>query len=118
MVEGQKAEFTCSVSKETFEVKWIKDDKELVAGDKYQLVSDGKRRTLVIKDCEPKDEGGYVVKIGATRANADLTVHGKLSDKNLFYLFKSLLFKSFESSSVDSRLVFYKRMETKLISFT
>lgn len=78
VVEGQKAEFTCSVSKETFEVKWKKGDKELEAGDKYQMVSDGKRRTLVIKDCELKDEGGYVVVIGATRAGADLTVHGKL----------------------------------------
>lgn len=77
VVEGEKAEFSCSVSKETFEVKWLKDDKELEAGDKYQMVSDGKRRALVIKDCEPKDEGGYVVMIGATRANASLTVLGK-----------------------------------------
>lgn len=77
MVEGQKAEFTCSVSKETYEVKWLKDDRELEAGDKYQMVSDGKRRTLVIKDCELKDEGGYKVMIGPTRASADLTVLGK-----------------------------------------
>lgn len=77
VVEGEKAEFTCSVSKETFEVKWLKDDKELEAGDKYQMVSDGKRRTLVIKDSEPKDEGGYVVMIGPTRASAELTVLGK-----------------------------------------
>lgn len=76
-MEGEKAEFTCSVSKETYEVKWLKDDKELEAGDKYQMVSDGKRRTLVIKNCEPKDEGGYVVKIGPTKASADLTVLGK-----------------------------------------
>lgn len=77
VVEGEKAEFTCSVSKETFEVKWFKDDKELEAGDKYQMVSDGKRRTFIIKNCEPKDEGGYVVMIGATRANANLTVLGE-----------------------------------------
>uniref|UniRef100_A0A4W6E3Q2 Uncharacterized protein n=1 Tax=Lates calcarifer TaxID=8187 RepID=A0A4W6E3Q2_LATCA len=77
VVEGEKAEFTCSVSKDTYEVKWLKDDKELEAGDKYQMVSDGKRRTLVIKNCEPKDEGGYVVMIGPTRASADLTVLGK-----------------------------------------
>lgn len=77
MVEGEKAEFTCSVSKDTFEVKWLKGDKELEAGDKYQMVSDGKRRALVIKNCELKDEGGYKVMIGATRASADLTVRGK-----------------------------------------
>uniref|UniRef100_A0A3B3BZB8 Immunoglobulin superfamily member 22 n=1 Tax=Oryzias melastigma TaxID=30732 RepID=A0A3B3BZB8_ORYME len=77
VVEGQKAEFTCSVSKESYSVKWMKDNKELEEGEKYQMVSDGKRRSLVIKNCEPKDEGGYVVVIGATRASADLMVQGK-----------------------------------------
>lgn len=77
MVEGEKAEFTCSVSKETFEVRWLKDEQELQAGDRYQLVSDGKKRTLIISKSELKDEGGYVVVIGTTRASADLTVLGK-----------------------------------------
>lgn len=77
MVEGEKAVFTCTVSKETYEVKWLKGDKELEDGDKYQVVSDGKKRTLVIKNCELKDEGGYVVIIGATKASADLKVLGK-----------------------------------------
>lgn len=77
MVEGEKAVFTCTVSKETYEVKWFKGDKELEDGDKYQIVSDGKKRTLVIKNCELKDEGGYAVIIGATKASADLKVLGK-----------------------------------------
>lgn len=77
MVEGEKAEFTCSVSKDSFEVRWLKDEQELQDGDRYQLVSDGKRRTLTIKKSELKDEGGYVVVIGTTRASADLTVLGK-----------------------------------------
>lgn len=77
VVEGEKAEFTCSVSKETFEVRWLKNEHELQAGDRYQLVSDGKRRTLVIRKSELRDEGQYVVMIGTTRANADLTVLGK-----------------------------------------
>lgn len=77
MVEGEKAEFTCSVSKDTFEVKWLKDEQELQDGERYQLVSDGKKRMLIIKKSELKDEGGYVVVIGTTRASADLTVLGK-----------------------------------------
>lgn len=85
VVEGEKAEFTCSVSKETFEVRWMKDDKELETGDKYQMIKDGKRRTLVIKNSELRDEGAYVVMIGATRASADLTVLGKPSPL-IFYL--------------------------------
>lgn len=77
VVEGETAAFSCSVSKETYEVKWFKGDQELEAGDKYQMVSDGKKRKLVIKNCELKDEGGFVVTIGETRASADLRVLGK-----------------------------------------
>lgn len=77
VVEGEKAEFSCSVSKETFEVKWLKDGTELEAGDKYRMLSDGKRRSLLIQSAELKDEGAYVVMIGATRASVDLTVLGK-----------------------------------------
>lgn len=77
MVEGEKAIFTCTVSKETYEVKWLKGDKELEDGDKYQMLSDGKKRTLVIKNCELTDDGGYAVIIGVTKASADLKVLGK-----------------------------------------
>lgn len=77
MVEGEKANFTCTASKESYEVKWFKDDKELEEGDKYQMLSEGKKRRLIINDCELKDEGGYAVMIGATKARADLKVLGK-----------------------------------------
>uniref|UniRef100_A0A3B3Q9Q6 Ig-like domain-containing protein n=1 Tax=Paramormyrops kingsleyae TaxID=1676925 RepID=A0A3B3Q9Q6_9TELE len=74
VVEGQKAEFVCSVSKDTYEVKWLKGDKELEAGEKYDIVCDGKRRALIIKDCLLQDEGPYVALIGTTRATAELFV--------------------------------------------
>lgn len=76
-MEGEKAEFACSVSKETYEVKWFRGDKEVQAGDKYTIVSEGKRRALIVKNCELKDEGGYVAHIGSVKASADLYVIGK-----------------------------------------
>ena len=78
VVEGEKAEFVCSVSKETYEVKWFRGDKELEAGDKYKMISDGKRRSLLIQSSERKDEGGYIVMIGSNRASVDLTVLGMI----------------------------------------
>lgn len=77
VVEGEKVEFSCSVSKETYEVKWFRGDKEVEAGDKYTIVSEGKRRALIVKNCELKDEGGYVARIGSVKASADLCVIGK-----------------------------------------
>lgn len=77
VVEGENAEFTCSVSKETYEVKWFRGDEEVEAGDKYTIISEGKRRALIVKNCELKDEGGYVAHIGSVKASADLFVIGK-----------------------------------------
>lgn len=77
VVEGQTAEFTCSVSKETYEVKWVRGDKELETGDKFTIVSEGKRRVLIVKSCELRDEGSYVAHIGTIKASADLVVTGK-----------------------------------------
>lgn len=77
VIEGNKAEFVCSVSKDTYEVKWLKGDKELTSDDKYEIVSDGKKRALKVKNCERHDEGGYIAIIGNVRATADLTVIGK-----------------------------------------
>ena len=77
VVEGEKAEFVCSVSKDTYDVKWFKNDKEITAGDKFDIVCDGKRRALIVKQCEPKDEGSYVAFIGSTKASAELYVIGK-----------------------------------------
>lgn len=76
VVEGEKAEFVCSVSKDSYEVKWLSGDKELQTDDKYEIISDGNRRALVVKKCELSDEGPFVALIGATRASADLIVLG------------------------------------------
>lgn len=76
VVEGEKAEFSCSVSKDSYEVKWLRGDKELQTDEKYEIISDGKRRVLRVKDCQRVDEGPFVALIGATRASAELTVLG------------------------------------------
>ncbi len=76
-VEGEKAEFVCSVSKENYEVKWFKGDKEITTDDKYEIVVDGKRRALIVKNCELKDEGAFTAHIGSVKALADLLVIGK-----------------------------------------
>uniref|UniRef100_A0AAY4EXT6 Titin n=1 Tax=Denticeps clupeoides TaxID=299321 RepID=A0AAY4EXT6_9TELE len=67
VVEGEKAEFMCSVSKDTYEVKWLKGDKELASDDKYEIVCDGKKRGLIVKNCGRDDEGGYVAIIGSIK---------------------------------------------------
>lgn len=77
ILEGEKAEFVCTISKESFEVQWKRDDQTLESGDKYDVIADGKKRVLVVKDATLQDMGTYVVMVGAARAAAHLTVIGK-----------------------------------------
>lgn len=67
----------CSVSKDNYEVKWFRGDNELQTDDKYEIVSDGKRRVLIVKNCELKDEGAFTTCIGSIKASADLHVIGR-----------------------------------------
>lgn len=77
ILEGEKAEFVCTISKESFEVLWKRDNETLEPGDKYDIIADGKKRILVVKDATLQDMGTYVVMVGAARAAAHLTVIGK-----------------------------------------
>lgn len=93
VVEGEKAEFACSVSKDTYEVRWFLGDKEIQAGDKYTIISEGKRRALIVKNCSLKDEGNYVAHIGSIKASAGLFVIGE--DLLLSQHFASILLEQF-----------------------
>lgn len=95
VLEGEKAEFVCSISKENFEVQWKRDDKTLEPGDKYDIIADGKKRILVVKDATLQDMGTYVVMVGAARAAAHLTVIGKFVFSSWVYLQLSLLWSFF-----------------------
>uniref|UniRef100_A0A8C3KHS4 Titin n=1 Tax=Calidris pygmaea TaxID=425635 RepID=A0A8C3KHS4_9CHAR len=83
VLEGDKAEFACSVSKEAITVQWLRGDTVLEPGDKYDIISDGKRRTLVVKDSILGDAGKYTVMVGEAKATARLTVIGKFYFMNV-----------------------------------
>lgn len=95
ILEGEKAEFVCTISKESFEVQWKRDDKTLESGDKYDIIADGKKRILVVKDATLQDMGTYVVMVGAARAAAHLTVIGKFVFASRVYSYLCLSFWSF-----------------------
>uniref|UniRef100_A0A8C3S4V6 Titin n=1 Tax=Chelydra serpentina TaxID=8475 RepID=A0A8C3S4V6_CHESE len=115
VLEGEKAEFVCSISKDGFEVQWLRGNKVLEAGDKYDIISDGKKRLLVIKDSILGDEGKYSIMVGGIKATAHLKVIGKL----LFILVSHILF--FILTEEDLRIVVpledIETMEKKSVTF-
>lgn len=54
-------------------------------GDKYNIISDGKRKMLIIKDCTLDDKGPYVALVGSTKATAELTVIGMYRCPGFFF---------------------------------
>ncbi|XP_045080728.1 obscurin isoform X16 [Coregonus clupeaformis] len=57
--EGKMARVECQLSAEGSSVTWLKDNKELEFGVKYQVTIEGKTQVLLIKDFESADQGVY-----------------------------------------------------------
>uniref|UniRef100_A0AAR2J2J5 Uncharacterized protein n=1 Tax=Pygocentrus nattereri TaxID=42514 RepID=A0AAR2J2J5_PYGNA len=112
VVEGEKAEFVCSVSKDSYEVRWLRGDKELQTDDKYEIISDGKRRVLVVKNCERNDEGHFVALIGATRASIVLNCEVNTEEAKAKWLKNDeTLFESSKFIMVQRDTVFSLRIK-------
>nr|XP_060639352.1 obscurin-like [Anolis sagrei ordinatus] len=58
-IEKHRGFLECQVSRANAEVKWYKDNKEIHPGQKYEMVSDGVYRKLLINEAEFEDEGIY-----------------------------------------------------------
>lgn len=77
---GQDVTMTCETSKPEQPVVWCKDGAEIEATDsgKYQIVGDGRRHSLVIKDAEICDSGKYTAHTGDEETKATICVEGSL----------------------------------------
>ncbi|XP_038051694.1 twitchin-like [Patiria miniata] len=66
----QDAEFATEVSSDDAEVFWFKNGQPIMPGeeDKYEMISEGPTRKLVVKDVGPEDEANYACALDETRA--------------------------------------------------
>uniref|UniRef100_A0A669QKL3 Obscurin n=1 Tax=Phasianus colchicus TaxID=9054 RepID=A0A669QKL3_PHACC len=58
-LEKHRGFLECQVSRANAEVKWYKKDVEIHPSDKYEIVSDGVYRKLIINDADYEDEDTY-----------------------------------------------------------
>jgi len=66
--------FECELSQEGATVDWMKGDKTLKKGDKYDIIVRGAVHRLVVKEAEGKDAGDYSVVFKKKTSKATLTV--------------------------------------------
>ncbi|XP_051969741.1 LOW QUALITY PROTEIN: obscurin-like [Xyrauchen texanus] len=57
--KGKMVRLECELSAESKSVTWLKDNREIEVGVKYQEVTEGKSQVLLIKDFQSTDQGVY-----------------------------------------------------------
>jgi len=75
VVEDETAVFELGVEEDDAPVTWFKDGKEIVPdGKRIQIVSEGKKRKLIIKNCKLEDAGMITAKTIGDERSAPLGV--------------------------------------------
>ncbi|KAK2085867.1 hypothetical protein P7K49_035292 [Saguinus oedipus] len=73
-MEKHRGVLECQVSRASAQVRWFKGSQELQPGPRYELVSDGLYRKLVISDVQPEDEDTYTCDAGDVKTSAQFFV--------------------------------------------
>ncbi|XP_038293824.1 obscurin isoform X30 [Canis lupus familiaris] len=73
-MEKHRGVLECQMSRASAQVQWFKGSVELHSGPKYEMVSDGLYRKLVIKDVQPEDEDTYTCDAGDVKTSAQFFV--------------------------------------------
>lgn len=75
-MEKHRGVLECHMSRASAQVRWLKGSVELQSGPKYEMVSDGLYRKLVINDVQPDDEDMYTCDAGNVKTSAHFFVEG------------------------------------------
>ncbi|XP_042525465.1 obscurin [Dipodomys spectabilis] len=73
-MEKHRGVLECQVSRASAQVRWFKGGVEIEPGPKYDMVSDGLYRKLVINDVQPGDEDTYTCDAGDIKTSAQFFV--------------------------------------------
>lgn len=75
-IEKHRGVLECQMSRASARVRWFKGSVELQPGAKYEMVSDGLYRQLVINAVQPEDEDTYTCDAGDVKTSAQFFVEG------------------------------------------
>ena len=80
---GVAATFECEISKDGLKSEWFKGSQPVTAGDKYDVIREGKVHRLVVKNSVTEDESEYSVKFPDLDSTAKLTIKGEQDSNGL-----------------------------------
>lgn len=76
--EKDEARFELEISREPKSFRWLKGSQELSNDDKFELLADGTRHSLVIKSTRYEDEAKYMFEAEDKRTSGKLIIKGKV----------------------------------------
>lgn len=77
--EKDEARFELEVSREPATFHWFKGTQELENDDKFEIIQEGKRHTLVVRSARYSDEARYSFEAEDKRTSGKLIIEGRLS---------------------------------------
>lgn len=75
--EKDEARFELEISREPKNIRWLKGPQELFNDDKFELLVEGKKHTLIIKSAKYEDEAKYTFEAEDKRTSGKLFIQGK-----------------------------------------
>lgn len=77
--EKDEARFELEISRDPKSFRWLKGSQELSNDDKFELLVEGKRHTLIVKSARYEDEAKYMFEAEDKRTSGKLIIKGKWS---------------------------------------
>lgn len=77
LIEKDTVTLACELDDAAGEVKWFKNDEEIVPDKRVQVVKDGRKRKLVVKDAKVTDAGHYSCVSNADTTKAEIVINCK-----------------------------------------
>lgn len=74
--EKTSVEFDCTLTISTDDVHWFLNEVELHPTDTVEILKEGTKHKLVLKDVSPKQSGQISVRVGDKTSTANLVVEG------------------------------------------
>lgn len=84
LIEKDTVTLACELDDAAGEVKWLKNGEEIVPDKRVQVVKDGRKRKLVLKDAKVTDAGEYSCVSNADKTQAEIVINCK-------YIFLTIL---------------------------
>lgn len=75
--EKDEAKFECEVSREPKTFRWLKGTQEIASDDKFELIKDGTRHSMIIKSAAFEDEAKYMFEAEDKRTSGKLIIEGQ-----------------------------------------